>query len=164
MVYFETGNRSFWNINIFYTFYALSRWFYKDIRMCVMHLYANDALIEQTMVSIFAMCQSLADDSNTYNQLSINCFWFIVFIYFFLLLFFTNNASNKIQNSLRRMQAPRSGLRNVAQHTFPTEFKFWKKFKSNLTKILYYLMSHNRTSLIQGGDVFVFFSINHEWV
>lgn len=60
------------------------------------------------------------------------------------------------------MQAPRGGLRNVAQHTFPTEFKFWKK--SNLTKILYYLLTHNRTSLIQGGDVFVFFSINHEWV
>lgn len=87
MVYFERGNRSFWNINIFYTFYALSRWFYKDIRMCVMHLYANDVLIEQTMVSIFAMCQSLADDSNTYNQLSINCFWFIVFIYFFYYYF-----------------------------------------------------------------------------
>ena len=56
--------------------------------MCVVHLYTNDVLIEQTMVSIFAMCQSLADDSNTYNQLSINCFWFIVFIFFFFIIFY----------------------------------------------------------------------------
>lgn len=87
MVYFEIGNRSFWNIYIYFIRFTPCRWFYKDIRMCVMHLYINDVLIEQTMVSIFAMCQSLADDNNTYNQLSINCFWFIVFIYLFYYYF-----------------------------------------------------------------------------
>lgn len=87
MVYFETGNRSFWNIFIYYIRFTSCRWFYKDIRMCVMHLYTNDVLIEQTMVSIFVMCQSLADDNNTYNQWSINCFWFFEFIYLFYYYF-----------------------------------------------------------------------------